>query len=476
MNNKIFKKINFLVILIGLAFVFAGVNSVKAQSLTTGGDSFDTAVKIQPGNYQIGSVGEGYTSFYSFSGKAGQLVKIRWTGYAGITLYNTDQEVLGDENGYSIGSKYENIWLPNSTKDDYTYYLKVYNDNPWELDPFSLEISLSDYYDAGLKTDAGDTFNNALDIALGDYKGHLAAEYMSSYGNDNVDYYKISVKKGITYEFEVSPPIEGIVDVELLNQKRELLDSAYSSNDGAIVSMFLTPVSNTNVFLTIKGSNYDTSAIAVDYNLSIKTSDSLNEFYTCQDGYCETIGEYSSIEDCQRENAKTCYENSYCDDNCEKMIPLGDTDEFDDEDYEDIETEIGTIAPGLLDKFPYQSDSSSFFKSFWKWAALYFLLMLIVYIYLAICLQKLAKKTNTPNGWLAWIPIANVFLLIQIAQKPLWWFILLLIPLVNIIIAIILWMKIAERVDRPNWLGILMIVPVIGIIIPGYLAFSVKKK
>lgn len=54
---------------------------------------------------------------------------------------------------------------------------------------------MSDYYDADSKTDAGDTFNNALDVTLGDYQGHLAAEYMNSYGTDNVDYYKISVKK-----------------------------------------------------------------------------------------------------------------------------------------------------------------------------------------------------------------------------------------------------------------------------------------
>ncbi|HPC30846.1 MAG TPA: zinc ribbon domain-containing protein, partial [Candidatus Pacearchaeota archaeon] len=106
----------------------------------------------------------------------------------------------------------------------------------------------------------------------------------------------------------------------------------------------------------------------------------------------------------------------------------------------------------------------------------YLVLWIILYIYFALCLYFIAKKTDTPNGWLAWIPVANVFLMIQIAQKPLWWFILLLIPFVNIVIIVILWMKIAERRGKPNWLGILMIVPVVGIIIPGYLAFSGKGK
>jgi hypothetical protein len=62
--------------------------------------------------------------------------------------------------------------------------------------------------------------------------------------------------------------------------------------------------------------------------------------------------------------------------------------------------------------------------------------------------------------------------MLNIAQKPVWWFILFLIPLVNIVIAIIVWMAIAEARHKPNWWGILMIVPVVNLIVPGYLAWS----
>jgi hypothetical protein len=103
---------------------------------------------------------------------------------------------------------------------------------------------------------------------------------------------------------------------------------------------------------------------------------------------------------------------------------------------------------------------------------IYFIIMAIGYIYLAICLMKIAKKTNTENGWFAWIPILNVFLMLMIAKKPLWWFILMLIPFVNIIIGIIVWMAIAEARGKPNWIGILMIFPLLNVIILGYLAFS----
>jgi len=94
------------------------------------------------------------------------------------------------------------------------------------------------------------------------------------------------------------------------------------------------------------------------------------------------------------------------------------------------------------------------------------------YVYVALALMTIANKTNTPNAWLAWIPLINVFLMLNIAQKPGWWFILFLIPLVNLVMAIIVWMAIAERRGKPSWWGIMLIVPVMNVIMPGYLAWS----
>ena len=94
------------------------------------------------------------------------------------------------------------------------------------------------------------------------------------------------------------------------------------------------------------------------------------------------------------------------------------------------------------------------------------------YVYFALAVQTIADKTATPNSWLAWIPIANAFLMLSIAKKPLWWFLLFLIPLVNIVMAVIVWMAIAEARQKPNWWGILTIVPLAGLIVPGYLAWA----
>lgn len=95
-----------------------------------------------------------------------------------------------------------------------------------------------------------------------------------------------------------------------------------------------------------------------------------------------------------------------------------------------------------------------------------------IYVYFAIVLMKIAKRTDTPNGWFAWIPILNLYLLAKVAGKSGWWLILMLIPFVNIIIAIIVWMAIAKRLGHPEWLGILIIIPIANLIIPGYLAFA----
>ncbi|MDO8736811.1 MAG: DUF5684 domain-containing protein [Thermoleophilia bacterium] len=95
-----------------------------------------------------------------------------------------------------------------------------------------------------------------------------------------------------------------------------------------------------------------------------------------------------------------------------------------------------------------------------------------IYAYFAFSLMTIANKTGTENAWFAWIPILNFILMLNIADKPIWWILLMFIPFVNIVIAIMIWMAIAEARGFPNWWGILLIVPIVGVIVPGYLAFA----
>jgi hypothetical protein len=95
-----------------------------------------------------------------------------------------------------------------------------------------------------------------------------------------------------------------------------------------------------------------------------------------------------------------------------------------------------------------------------------------IYILMAFPLYTMGKKTGSTNAWFAFVPILNTILMLEIAGKELWWFILLLIPCVNIVVFVIVWMGIAEAMDKPGWLGVLMLVPVANIIVPFYLAFG----
>ena len=128
----------------------------------------------------------------------------------------------------------------------------------------------------------------------------------------------------------------------------------------------------------------------------------------------------------------------------------------------------------LLTAVPVFADAPSGPQVMAMGAAFLFLFVIFIaaYIYFALALQTIATKTNTEKAWWAWVPIIQVILMLNIAKKPVWWLVLLLIPLVNIVIGIIVWMAIAEARQKPNWWGILVIVPVVGIIVPGYLAWS----
>jgi hypothetical protein len=101
-----------------------------------------------------------------------------------------------------------------------------------------------------------------------------------------------------------------------------------------------------------------------------------------------------------------------------------------------------------------------------------FIIFVVFYIYGALATQVIARKTNTEDGWMAWVPIANLILWAKIAKKPVWWGIVCLVPLLGIVFMIMLWMGIAEARNKPNWWGILLIVPVVNLIVPGYLAWA----
>lgn len=103
------------------------------------------------------------------------------------------------------------------------------------------------------------------------------------------------------------------------------------------------------------------------------------------------------------------------------------------------------------------------------------LIVLAIYFYFAFTQYKIAQKTGIgDSAWWAFIPILNTILLIKMAHKPLWWFLLLLIPGVNLIAFFILWIAAAKNCGQsPVW-GFLVMIPVLNVIAMSVLAFTGK--
>ena len=72
---------------------------------------------------------------------------------------------------------------------------------------------------------------------------------------------------------------------------------------------------------------------------------------------------------------------------------------------------------------------------------------LLVLLLIIISLWKIFVKAGKP-GWAAIIPIYNLIVILEIAGKPLWWFILLLIPFVNFIVLIIVYIAFARNFGK----------------------------
>lgn len=72
---------------------------------------------------------------------------------------------------------------------------------------------------------------------------------------------------------------------------------------------------------------------------------------------------------------------------------------------------------------------------------------LILIVVSIVALWKLFTKAGKP-GWASIIPIYNSLVLIDIAGKPMWWFLLMFIPIVNIVISVMVMIGLAKNFGR----------------------------
>lgn len=78
---------------------------------------------------------------------------------------------------------------------------------------------------------------------------------------------------------------------------------------------------------------------------------------------------------------------------------------------------------------------------------IFWICMLAFIVLMIASCWKVFVKAGKP-GWACIIPIYNVVVLLDIVGKPIWWIILYLIPLVNIIIIIIIYVALAKAFGK----------------------------
>jgi len=112
------------------------------------------------------------------------------------------------------------------------------------------------------------------------------------------------------------------------------------------------------------------------------------------------------------------------------------------------------------------------FAMFAGLAVLAIIVGIALYVYIALALQTIGKKLKYKNSWLAWIPIANYAMILELGGFHWAWIFLLLVPFLGwaaiaVLEIISLW-RIFEKRKYPGWLVLVLILSVIPII--GFLA------
>ncbi len=77
-------------------------------------------------------------------------------------------------------------------------------------------------------------------------------------------------------------------------------------------------------------------------------------------------------------------------------------------------------------------------------ALIVLLLEIGLIVLLLVSLWKIVAKAGEP-GWSGIVPIYNMLVLAKIAQKPMWWGALVLIPLAGIVFQIWIWNRVVKR-------------------------------
>jgi hypothetical protein len=113
-----------------------------------------------------------------------------------------------------------------------------------------------------------------------------------------------------------------------------------------------------------------------------------------------------------------------------------------------------------------------------------FLFLIGIYIYSSLAWMTIAKKLKYKYPWLAWIPIANIVMMLQLGGFHWALIFLIVIPIIGwiglfVLVIVSTWRIFVKR-GFPGWFSLSIIIPEVGgllyLIAIGFVAWYKKKK
>ena len=109
--------------------------------------------------------------------------------------------------------------------------------------------------------------------------------------------------------------------------------------------------------------------------------------------------------------------------------------------------------------------------------------LIAVYVYFALAWQTIARKLKYKKAWLAWIPFANLAMILKLGEFDWKWIFLILIPILGwiplAVMLIIAHWRIFEKRKYPGFFALALIIPQLGgilyLISIGFAAWSDRK-
>ncbi len=91
------------------------------------------------------------------------------------------------------------------------------------------------------------------------------------------------------------------------------------------------------------------------------------------------------------------------------------------------------------------------------------LVFFVLMIFMFVCMWRMFTKAGQP-GWAVLIPVYNIYIMLKIAGRPVWWMIFFFVPLANFITCIVINLDIAKNFGKSTLFGIaLIVVPFIAL-------------